>query len=123
MPLWAKSVLRQSAVLRLEALNVGDALRGGKWGWIFLPYMADISPGTNRAGTLTAKVTKRGSYMHGAGLMLVVWKASAFWMLRWIFSGKRRDMGLGPARRPAAISLADARLRAGEVHAPIMAGH
>lgn len=63
---------------------------------------------------LTVKNAKPGSYVDGAGLMLVVGAGSASWILRYAFEGKRRDMGLGPARGPAALSLADARQRAAD---------
>ena len=78
-----------------------------------------------RAEPLTAlavKNAKPGSYVDGGGLMLVVGKGSASWMLRYSFGGKRRDMGLGSARGAAALSLADARMRAGEAHSIIKAG-
>lgn len=71
---------------------------------------------------LTVKNAKPGSYVDGGGLMLVVGKTSASWMLRYSFEGKRRDMGLGPARGAAALSLADARLKAAEAHALIKGG-
>lgn len=78
-----------------------------------------------RADPLTAlavKNAKIGSHVDGGGLMLVVGKTSASWMLRYSFEGKRRDMGLGPARGAAALSLADARLKAGEARALIKGG-
>lgn len=78
-----------------------------------------------RAEPLTAvevKNAKPGSYVDGGGLMLVVGKTSASWMLRYSFGGKRRDMGLGPARGAAALSLADARGGAAEAHALIKSG-
>jgi integrase len=71
---------------------------------------------------LTVKNAKPGSYVDGGGLMLVVGKTSASWMLRYSFGGKRRDMGLGPARGPAALSLADARVKAAEAHGLIKGG-
>jgi integrase len=63
---------------------------------------------------MEVKNAKPGTYTDGGGLMLVVGKSSASWMLRYTFNGKRRDMGLGPARGDAALSLADARLRAAD---------
>lgn len=56
---------------------------------------------------------KAGTYADGGGLLLVVGKTSASWVLRYkAGSGRRRDMGLGPARGPDAIPLAEARGRA-----------
>jgi hypothetical protein len=78
-----------------------------------------------RAEPLTAvevKNAKPGSYVDGGGLMLVVGKTSASWMLRDSFGGKRRDMGLGPECGAAALSLADARGKAAEAHVLIKAG-
>jgi integrase len=50
----------------------------------------------------------------GGGLMLVVRPSgSAAWVLRYQIAGRRRDMGLGAARGPGSVSLADARARAG----------
>lgn len=70
---------------------------------------------------MEVKNAKPGTYTDGGGLMLVVGKSSASWMLRYTFNGKRRDMGLGPARGDAALSLSDARLRAGEARALLAA--
>ena len=78
-----------------------------------------------RAEPLTAHTVKNanpGSYVDGGGLMLVVGKSSASWMLRYTMNGKRRDMGLGPARGPAALSLVVARMIAGEARAMIAGG-
>jgi len=68
---------------------------------------------------LKVKSAKPGSYTDGGGLMLVVGKSSASWMLRYRFDGKRRDMGLGPARGEAALSLSVVRLRAAEARAQL----
>ena len=70
---------------------------------------------------MEVKNAKPGTYTDGGGLMLVVGKSSASWMLRYTFNGKRRDMGLGPARGDGAVSLSDARLRAGEARAMLAA--
>lgn len=78
-----------------------------------------------RAQPLTAVAVKNagpGSYTDGGGLMLVVGTASASWVLRYTFQGKRRDMGLGPARGPSAFSLAEARIIAGEARAKVKTG-
>jgi integrase len=68
------------------------------------------------AGKLTATAVrhaKEGRHGDGAGLMLDV-KAGgrSYWTLRYMLVGKRRDMGLGAASGPSAITLADARERA-----------
>ncbi|MGK7864897.1 tyrosine-type recombinase/integrase [Falsiroseomonas sp. E2-1-a4] len=79
-----------------------------------------------RAAGLTAagvKASKPGIHVDGAGLMLVVKPAgTATWMLRYTFAGRRRDMGLGPARGPDAVSLAAARDKAADIRRLIAAG-
>ncbi len=64
------------------------------------------------AGLTAAKVrtAAAGTYTDGGGLMLAVQTSgAATWVMRYSFGGKRRDMGLGPARGTDAVSLADAR--------------
>jgi integrase len=64
-----------------------------------------------------------GSYTDGLGLMLVVQETgSAQWQFRFRFGGKRRDMGLGPARGLDAVSLAETRQHAAEARALVRAG-
>ena len=68
------------------------------------------------SGKLTATAVRHareGRHGDGAGLMLDV-KAGgrAYWVLRYMLAGKRRDMGLGAASGPDAITLAEARERA-----------
>jgi integrase len=64
-----------------------------------------------------------GTHTDGLGLMLDVQKTGAAqWILRYRFAGKRRDMGLGPARGRDAVSLAHARLIAADKRALIRAG-
>ena len=69
-----------------------------------------------KAAGLTALVVRQagpGTHVDGDGLMLVVRPSgSATWTLRYQLSGRRRDMGLGPARGLGAVTLADARDRA-----------
>lgn len=64
-------------------------------------------------GKLTAvavKNAKPGVHQDGDGLALRVLSAeSARWAFRYQIAGKRRDMGLGPARGPGAVTLAEAR--------------
>ena len=67
-------------------------------------------------GKLTATAVRHareGRHVDGDGLMLEV-KAGgrAYWVLRYALAGRRRDMGLGAASGPGAITLAEARERA-----------
>ena len=69
-----------------------------------------------RAAGLTVlgvKAAAIGTHTDGHGLMLVVRSANAAtFMLRYQIAGRRRDMGLGAARGPKAITLAKARSKA-----------
>jgi hypothetical protein len=70
-------------------------------------------------GLTAAKVTKAapGRYGDGAGLYLLVRKPTArFWLFRYVRDGKMRGVGLGAAGGAAAVSLADARVRARRLH-------
>ncbi len=68
------------------------------------------------AGKLTAvavRNAKMGRHGDGAGLLLDVKSGGkAYWVLRFMLAGKRRDMGLGSASGPGAITLSEARDRA-----------
>jgi len=79
-----------------------------------------------RAVGLTAKnvpTRQPGIHVDGAGLMLVVKPTgAATWMLRYSIAKRRRDMGLGPARGPNAVSLKEARAKAAELRKLILAG-
>jgi len=80
-----------------------------------------------RAKGLTAafveKGTKPGRYGDGAGLYLLVRSREAkFWLFRYTRGGRMREMGLGPAVGRAAVSLAVAREKAGELRAIVRAG-
>ncbi len=80
-----------------------------------------------RAKGLTAaqveKGTKPGRYGDGAGLYLLVRsKEAKFWLFRYTRGGKMREMGLGPAIGRAAVSLADARGRAGKLRDKVKEG-
>jgi integrase len=79
-----------------------------------------------RASPLTAiqvRNAKPGIHVDGGGLMLVVRTAdAASWMFRFTYAGKRHDMGLGPARGAAAVSLANARHAAAEARMLVRAG-
>ena len=70
-------------------------------------------------GLTAAKVrtAKAGRYGDGAGLYLLVRGPEArFWLFRYVRAGKMREMGLGAASGPAAVSLADARVKARRLH-------
>ncbi len=74
------------------------------------------------AGLTAAKVRTAapGTYTDGGGLMLAVQPSgAATWVMRYSFGGKRRDMGLRPARGIDAVSLADARQLASNARAQI----
>ena len=79
-----------------------------------------------RAEPLTAagvRTAKPGIHVDGGGLMLVVTATGAAkWMLRYQIAGRRRDMGLGTARGPGAVSLAEARSQAEELRKLVRAG-
>jgi integrase len=68
---------------------------------------------TDRLSVVAVRHAKPGRHGDGAGLLLDVKPGgNAYWVLRYMLAGKRRDMGLGSARGPGAITLADARDRA-----------
>lgn len=72
-----------------------------------------------------AKVAKAGAgrYYDGDGLILVVKdSATAWWVYRYTRAGKTRDMGLGRARGPNSVALADARKRASVARGVYLAG-
>jgi hypothetical protein len=69
-----------------------------------------------------AKATRPGVYADGGSLYLRVAPAgNKFWVLIWTQNGKRREMGLGAASGPYAVSLASARQGAAEARA-LLAG-
>jgi hypothetical protein len=47
---------------------------------------------------------------------------AAFWVFRYTRTGKMREMGLGRARGQNAVTLADARVKAGALHRTVRAG-
>ena len=79
-----------------------------------------------KAAALTAASVKHaaaGTHSDGSGLLLAVQPSgSASWLYRFQLAGRRRDMGLGPARGPAAISLAAAREKASEARRLVKTG-
>src|SRR5262249_44353287 len=77
-----------------------------------------------RAKGMTAgqgeKGTKPGRYGDGEGLYLLVRsKAAKFWLFRYTRGGKMREMGLGAAVGRTAVTLAQARVKATELHAAV----
>src|SRR5206468_12986354 len=73
------------------------------------------------------QTANEGDHSDGGGLMLRVRGVSASWVLRYTApSGRRREMGLGVARRGASReageSLTGAREAAGKARAQLMAG-
>ena len=80
--------------------------------------------GVRAAGLCAAKVrtASAGRYGDGDGLYLTVRpNASAFWVFRYT-RGKMREMGLGRARGSNAVTLSQARARAGELHRAVRIG-
>lgn len=79
---------------------------------------------TNRLTAVqVAKATRPGVYADGGGLYLrVAPQGNAFWLLIYTLNGKRREMGLGSARGPNAVSLASAREGAAEARILIAKG-
>ncbi len=77
------------------------------------------------AGLTAAKVRTAapGRYGDGDGLYLLVRSpTAAFWLFRYTRSGRLREMGLGRARGSNAVTLAEARGKAGEHHRVVRAG-
>lgn len=78
------------------------------------------------ANQLTVKEVKNarpGRHGDGGGLYLEVKPTGrAYWIFRFMLDGKRRDMGLGAAKGPGAVSLAEARERAAEARKLVRAG-
>jgi integrase len=78
------------------------------------------------ANALTALAVKNagpGRHGDGGGLSLLVKpNGGKFWTFRAMIDGKSRDIGLGPAGGPDAVSLADARDRAADLRREVRAG-
>ena len=80
-----------------------------------------------RARGLTAAEVDKGAALgrfgDGGGLYLLVRSREAkFWLFRYTRHGKTREMGLGPASGRAAVKLAQARVKARELHAIVREG-
>jgi hypothetical protein len=76
------------------------------WGWALPKRSSGLT-------ALSAKAAGPGTYPDGGGLLMIVRPTkAAFWMFRFQLDGRRRDMGLGAARGPKAITLASARDKA-----------
>lgn len=77
----------------------------------------------NALTPLQVKNAKPGRHGDGGGLHLLVKETGArSWVFRFMLRGKARDLGLGAAVGPEAISLADARDKAAEYRRKVKAG-
>jgi integrase len=78
---------------------------------------------SNALTPLTVKTAKPGRHADGGGLYLLVKDTGArSWVYRFMLHGTARDMGLGTAAGPDAVSLQDARIEAGKLRAEVKAG-
>jgi len=78
---------------------------------------------SNALTPLVVKNAKPGRHADGAGLHLLVKESGArSWVYRFMLNGKSRDIGLGAAAGPDAISLADARDAAAALRLKVKAG-
>ena len=78
---------------------------------------------SNALTPLTVKNAKPGRHADGGGLHLLVKKTGArSWVYRFMLRGRARDIGLGAAAGPDAISLADARDAAAVLRLKVKAG-
>jgi len=69
------------------------------------------------------KNAKPGRYADGGGLLLLVKNSGKrSWVFRYKLAGRERDMGLGGAAGPGAVTLAHARERSAELKAMVRAG-
>lgn len=77
----------------------------------------------NALTTLAVKNAKPGRHADGGGLHLLVKQSGArSWVYRFMLKGKSRDVGLGAAAGPDAISLSDARDLASALRLKVKAG-
>src|SRR6185503_5877028 len=77
----------------------------------------------NALTPLQVKNAKPGRYSDGGGLQLLVKTSGArSWVFRFMLKGRTRDVGLGPAGGPGAITLTKARDHADELRRLVKAG-
>jgi integrase len=77
----------------------------------------------NQLMVKSVKNAKPGRHGDGGGLYLEVKPTGrAYWIFRFMLDGKRRDMGLGSAKGPGAVGLAEARERAAEARRLVRSG-
>jgi integrase len=77
----------------------------------------------NKLSSLQVLSLKPGKHADGGGLYLWVKDSGArSWFLRLMVDGKRRDLGLGPATGPNAVTLANARKGAREMRSKVLEG-
>jgi len=77
----------------------------------------------NALTTAEVKAAKPGRYADGGGLHLLVKQTGTrSWVYRFMLRGRSRDIGLGPASGPDAISLAGARDLADDLRRKVKAG-
>ena len=78
---------------------------------------------SNALTPLAVKNAKAGRHADGGGLHLLVKETGArSWVYRFMLKGKARDVGLGAASGPEAISLATARDKAAALRLQVKAG-
>lgn len=129
---WLRSSRRPSADLIISLLFIGaysSCLFGRGWSSVrihanFGDHFGDRAGRcdlkTGRLSARKAATTKPGKYSDGGGLTLVVTRTGARkWVLRFMRSGRAREMGLGSAD---VVTLATARVKALEAHRMIDAG-
>lgn len=107
-----------SSVVRLRSLKT-SVLSGS-----YLGNGRDMPRKLNHALTpLSVKSAKAGRHADGGGLNLLVKDSGArSWVFRFMLNGKSRDLGLGAAAGPDAISLAKARDLATALRLKVKAG-
>jgi integrase len=99
-------------------------LSGGRRGPL-RPLVLGVAMPVRAAGLSAVKVKAAapGRYGDGDGLFLLVRGAeSAFWLFRWTRTGRMREMGLGRARGANAVTLAEAREKAGRLYRMVRDG-
>jgi hypothetical protein len=78
---------------------------------------------SNALTPLSVRNAKRGRHADGGGLHLLVKESGArSWVYRFMLTGKARDIGLGAASGPEAVSLAKARDKADAFRLKVKSG-